>query len=479
MSTLLQAISPQLKYTGGVTLQNPHTLTLHSARAYAVIGPNGSGKTTLANIIERGWNFTTNVIRGDKSKLQIRKVEFTDIHSLTGFTGAYYQQRFESTMNDDIPTVAQLIAGKMPDELWRRLCKALHVDDILNKRINYLSSGELRKFLIINILTERPDILIIDNPYIGLDADSRSLLDTMLQHISEAGTTVVMLLCNSDELPPFVHYMVPMSRLSIGATVDVRATGIEEARRQARALFAHKPSLRQLPAWHTCGDTGFATAFALHSCNVMYGQHIILHNVSWTVAKGEKWALLGENGAGKSTLLSLVCCDNPQGYCNTITLFDRPRGTGESIWDVKRRISALSPEMHLYFSGGNRTVTEIVAGGLHDMKGLYVRPTAAQAAQAVQWLEALGIDALKDRSWRTLCGGEQRLALLARTLIRQAPLLILDEPLHGLDEANKRFVRSVIERIASRPETTLIYVTHYRNEIPSCVSQVFTLAKHR
>ena len=209
-----------------------------------------------------------------------------------------------------------------------------------------------------------------------------------------------------------------------------------------------------------------------------YEGKAISSHLSFSLHSGDYLCVVGENGSGKSTLLSLVCADNPQGYCNDITIFDHQRGSGESIWDIKRNISYISPEMHLYFRG-NRHVLEVVASGLHDVKGLYVHATDDQCRKAMQWLEVFGIAHLAERRFSTLSSGEQRLVLLARTLLKPAALLILDEPLHGLDVSIKRLARDVIEHITANPDVTLVYVTHYRGEIPPTVQHTFTLPKYR
>ena len=191
--------------------------------------------------------------------------------------------------------------------------------------------------------------------------------------------------------------------------------------------------------------------------------------MSWTIRNGECWALFGPNGSGKSTLLSLVHADNPQGYSNDITLFDRRRGSGESIWDIKRRIGYISPEMHLYFNGGGDIKT-IVAQGLNDTVGLFCQVKPQQMERAMQWLKMLHIEHLADRRFNTLSSGEQRMVLLARTFIKRPQLLILDEPLHGLDATRKRSIRAIINHLVARDKITLIYVTHYLPEVPECVT---------
>ena len=471
---LLNAVSETLQYTG-VKLRNPHTFSIEKGKIYAVVGENGSGKTTLGKIIEKGWNISTNKILGDKKSLHIKSIEFTDIHSLTGCSDSYYQQRFESTANDSIPTVGQLIDGKIDDRQWLSLCKSLSIDDVRHKRVNFLSSGELRKFLIINMLIDNPDIIIIDNPYIGLDSRSRQMFNDMIARLAENGRTIILLLCNTRDIPDFTNCVIPIQNLEIGKPINVTPQDIASLRDELKQYFSQQ-QVPVLPLNSTSSPADYVTAFELSHCNVAYGKNIILHDVSWKVSTGEKWALLGENGAGKSTLLSLVYADNPQGYRNDITLFDRKRGTGESIWDIKKRIGYISPEMHLYFNNGEDVLT-VVASGLHDNIGCFRRINDEQKAIASQWLDTFGLGHLATRYFRTLSSGEQRLVLLARTFAKRAPLLILDEPLHGLDMMKKQLVSDVIGQIMKIEGMTLVYVTHYEHEIPSAVNHIFRLAK--
>ena len=192
--------------------------------------------------------------------------------------------------------------------------------------------------------------------------------------------------------------------------------------------------------------------------------------------RGECWALAGPNGAGKSVLLSLVYADNPQAYSNDITIFDRKRGSGESIWDIKSRIGYVSPEMHLYFRHQG-TVADVVAQGLGNTLGSFGRTNASNYEAAMRWLELFHLESFADRRYSTLSTGEQRMVLIARTLIKHPDLLILDEPLHGLDAARKRSVRAVVNALVHRDSPTLIYVTHFLPEVPECVSFTKTLER--
>lgn len=420
---LLTIESPQLRYTGMLTLNVPKPLSIETGIT-AVTGPNGGGKSTLGRILERGWNIATNRITSPRGRIKVTMIEFADIHSLAGVRAGYYQQRYEATMNDDMPTVRSVIGSeRMGSDQWRLWCDRLNLADIGDKCVNFLSSGELRKLLLINQLVGMPDLLILDNPYIGLDAPSRTVLDEAFTAMDEAGQSVMLLLPDGDRIPPAATHRITVADMTVTAYANDAPDVI-----------------------------------VLRDVCVRYGSKKIIEGLNWRVRRGERWLLTGANGSGKSTLLSLIAADNPQGYNNHIELFGRRRGSGESIWDIKRRIGYISPEMHLYFNGGQSTVLSVVAHGLHDTVGEFTRLREGEAESAMEWLRKAGIEHLADRRFATLSGGEQRMALLARTLIKRPELLILDEPMHGLDDANRARVRTLTEQAARH--STLIYVTH-------------------
>jgi molybdate transport system ATP-binding protein len=201
---------------------------------------------------------------------------------------------------------------------------------------------------------------------------------------------------------------------------------------------------------------------------VRYGDHAILDRVTWTVRRGERWAVFGPNGAGKTTLLSLVCGDHPQAYANRVRLFGRQRGSGESIWEVKTNVGLVSPELHLYFTAP-LTADRVAATGFFDV--LTDRPTTRDQDDTVRDLFAeFGISGLAGRPFARLSTGEQRLVLLVRALVKRPPLLVLDEPFQGLDgEAIARARRWLDDHLA--PDQTLLFVTHYEEELPAGVTR--------
>ena len=222
---------------------------------------------------------------------------------------------------------------------------------------------------------------------------------------------------------------------------------------------------------------GVEEVVRLNKVTIRYDERVILKDLDWVVKKGEKWALTGENGSGKSTLLSLVCADNPQSYACDISLFGRKRGSGESIWEIKKRIGYVSPEIHRAYLK-NLPAIDIVASGLHDSVGLYVRPRPEEKSVCEEWMQTFGIAGLKDRSFLQLSSGEQRLVLLARAFVKNPDLLILDEPFHGLDDENRRLVKEVVENFSNQKDKTLIMVSHYPEEVPACMTHSLHLKRN-
>jgi len=324
------------------------------------------------------------------------------------------------------------------------------IDDIVS-----LSSGELRNHQIGLALQSAPRLLIIDNPFIGLDAQNRDLLVAKLQHIADQQpTNIVLVVSKKSEIPDFITRIDEMESMPTAEEYDVNA----------------------LLSTSNKETTDNDEAFTIRHATIQYGARTILRDLSWSVKKGEKWALKGCNGSGKSTLLSLICADNPQSYACDISLFGRQRGSGESIWDIKKHIGYVSPELQRAYRH-NIPCLKIVASGLKDTVGLYVKTTDAEAEQCRLWLRAFGIEALAERSFMQISSGEQRLVLLARAFVKNPDLLILDEPMHGLDDHNRLRTMQIIEAFCRQKQKTVIMVSHYEEDFPSCIDHVFRLEK--
>ncbi len=460
----------------------------------AIVGPNAGGKTRLVNILigrypllmtdpEYDFSPSTKKLVSDN----IKYITFLDAYGGDNDRTYYLQQRWNQTELDEAtPTVAEKLEAAYqstgddtPERraLQRKLYDAFQLEKLLDKRTPLLSSGELRKFKLTETLFTQPRVLIMDNPYIGLDAPTREQLTDVLQMIArDFKIQLMIVLSKSDDIPPFITHVVEVR--------DNRAfpkLTIEEYLASRKPLPDHMltDALRQeiLSLPYKADEYHTHEVVRMNKVSIRYGERTILKELDWTVLNGERWALSGKNGSGKSTLLSLVCADNPQSYACDITLFDRQRGSGETIWDIKKHIGYVSPEMHRAYKRDLPAI-QIVASGLKDSVGLYVRPKESEYGICRFWMRVFGVEHLADHTFLKLSSGEQRLVLLARAFVKDPELLILDEPLHGLDNHNRILAKDVINAFCERQNKTLIMVTHYKTEMPSCIDHAIELQRH-
>lgn len=444
-------------------LSEPANFELAAGEHIAILGPNGSGKTMLVNMLTGAHPCIGDTPRYDFSPSRkplvsdnIRYISFRDTYGTAD--GSYYlQQRWnQHDIDPETPTVGELLDRQMVisggcDEQWRQqLFRLFRLDDLLDKYIITLSSGELRKYHLALALLADPRVLIIDNPFIGLDSNARQQLSDLLAALTnERPVQIVLVVSRKSDIPAFITHVVEVSGMVVRSKTP-KIAGLEE---KAEEIIA------------------------LDHVSIRYGERTILNDLSWRVRRGQRWALLGENGSGKSTLLSLICADNPQGYACNITLFGQRRGTGESIWEIKRHIGYVSPEMHRSYRCDLPAI-HIVASGLKDSVGLYAKPSPSEYAQCRHWLDVFGIGDQADTSFLRLSSGQQRLVLLARAFVKEPDLLILDEPFHGLDDENRLRVTDIINQAMQDKRRTLIMVTHYEEELPHCVSHRLYLKRN-
>ena len=457
-------------------MAEPVTLDILRGEQVAIVGPNGAGKSRLVDIITGRYPLIGDGVRYDFSPSEhpassehIRRIAFRDSYGDADHS-YYLQQRWnQHDIDPSTPTVAELL-GTARSALGGQLNELFGLDEMADKYIISLSSGELRKFQLARALASAPRLLVLDNPFVGLDAPTRDELRQLLERlVATTDMQLILELSREDEVPDFITHVVPV------------AEGLHINPKRTLADFRAKIVATETPAGPAPTSAPAATSSArevlrMNDVSIRYGGRYILSHVTWTVHEGEHWALTGRNGSGKSTLLSLVCADNPQGYACDISLFGRQRGTGESIWDIKRHIGYVSPEMHRAYLKDLPAV-DIVASGLRDSVGLYVKPHDDERRQCLAWMRVFGIEMLADHTFLQLSSGEQRLCLLARAFVKDPELLILDEPLHGLDTRRRQMVRGIIEDYCRRPGKTLIMVTHYFDELPPCINHYLELTK--
>lgn len=457
-------------------MKEPVNFRMERGEQIALVGPNGGGKSRLVDILTGRWPLLMDEVKYDftpsDSDLVCDNIKYISFRDSYGDADGnfYYQQRWNSQDVETVPLVQDLIPDA-PDEEWKKaLFDIFSIRPMLDKYIVMLSSGELRKFQLTKALLGRPKVLILDNPFIGLDATTRDLLKELLQTlIVKTHLQVILMLSREEEIPHFITHVVRVEDLLCFAKQEYSCSAY--CRREEDGLLG---TLSEKSRKH---EADAPEIIRMNRVSIRYGERTILKDLDWVVHQGEKWALTGDNGSGKSTLLSLICADNPQSYACDIALFGRKRGTGESIWEIKKHIGYVSPEMHRAYLK-NLPSIDIVASGLHDSVGLYVRPRPEDKEVCERWMDTFGIGALKDRSFLQLSSGEQRLVLLARAFVKEPDLLILDEPLHGLDMHNRMKVKQIIGDYCNRPGKTMIMVSHYQEEFPECITHTLHLKRN-
>lgn len=476
-------------------MAQPVNLTINEGEQIAIVGENAAGKSRLVDIITGKYPLLLNEVHYDFSPSEkkmisenIKYITFRDSYGDSD-SSYYYQQRWnQHDIDENTPTAGQLLnqtceVQHTDEALRKHLFEMFQLEPLLDKYIITLSSGELRKFQLTRTLLSGPRVLIMDNPFIGLDAGTRDLLRDLLERlIKESKLLVILILSKTDNIPDFITHVLPVEDCILKEK-QTRSSYLEEQSRKVQSGLSQelKEWILNLPSKDITKEPFYpqegGEILKFNNVSIKYGTRTILNELNWTVCEGERWALKGQNGCGKSTLLSLVCADNPQSYACDIRLFGHQRGTGESIWEIKRHIGYVSPEMHRAYLKDLPAI-DIVASGLSDSVGLYTRPRPEQRAICEDWMRVFGIEQLASRTFLKLSSGEQRLCLLARAFVKDPELLILDEPLHGLDLPNRKKVKEIINTFCQRPNKTMVMVTHYEEELPPCISQHLTLKKN-
>lgn len=463
-------------------------------QSWAILAGSGTERTALIDTLLGKTTFTEGRIRrpfaeayqAEKSQkgeinsfrdliaVVSQKYEFRNKSNVQDF---YYQQRFNSSESEEAATVEEYLSQvemKVPGP-WAldKVLVLLQLQNLKNKSLIKLSNGETRRLAIAGALMKNPRLLLMDQPMTGLDIQTRQEFGQILQSIVDSGMQVIMT-TSPEEIPEAITHVGVLKNGRLVRSFQRKSfdpddlewlgDGLEKVGHKIKDLIQSQ----SLPI--------FGQLISLKNVHIQYGEKVILDQLNWEVRQGERWALKGPNGAGKSTLLSLIFGENPQAYANDITLFDRKRGSGESIWDVKRPTGFVSPELSRYFPQGQNCL-QVILSGLFDTIGLYRKPTDEQTRRAEEWLDALGLAHISHLRLNQISLEQQRFCLLARAMIKSPALLILDEAAQGMDDAQRRLFKDTVDEICEHSAVTLIYVSHYDEDIPSCVSRRIVLKK--
>ena len=439
---------------------------------WLITGANGSGKSALAAALAGEGT----VLSGTRSGVPERTalVSYEKQSELIEAERRKDDADILDVIAEGTPVAEIIDAASEDDELAQTLVDTLGLRPLMERAFRKLSTGETRKVMLIRALTSRPELLILDEPFDGLDHDSLLWLQGHLAELSRS-IPMVLVLNRFDECPDFITHVayVDEGRLQHQVRRDD-----ERAFAELHQLLHLKTSELTVPPTDPAAELPALDPnqplVRLTGATVRYESNTVFENLDWTIDANQHWQVSGPNGSGKTCLLSLITGDHPQCYVNDILVFGFQRGTGESIWQIKQYIGYVSTALQWEYRVGTG-LRNVVLSGFFDSIGLYSKSTDAQKAIADQWLALLGMSDRPNAPFNSLSYGEQRLVLIARAMVKHPPLLILDEPCLGLDDMNRQLVLALIERICHSNETTVLYVNHrLQDRIPG-IDNLLTL----
>jgi len=349
----------------------------------------------------------------------------------------------------------------------------------------------MRKALIARALVKSPKLLILDEPFDGLDETSRQSLAESINDLMTASVRVILVVHRIEEILPHITHVLFIKDGQLfrqGPKEEVLTSdhisnlygcqlSLERVNGRYRVTYeVGKPEpIHPVLAYKEKPQDVPEVMIEMKETTVQYDGRIVLDKLNWVMRRGENWAILGPNGSGKSTILRLIIGENLQGYANQVILFGRQKGTGESLWEIKKRIGAVSSELQIQYRK-KMSAYDVIGSGFYDSIGLYQYPTSEQKKIIDQWIQHLCIEDIAHESFHHLSYGQKRMILLARAMVKSPVLLIVDEPCHGLDIPNRKRILEILERIG-QTKTHLLYVTNHKEEVPDCITYVMRLQK--
>lgn len=421
---------------------------LKAQHLYEITGPNGSGKSYLARVL-CGKVFNKNNVTRQLSLTEISYTDFTADGSVFQYSSSYYQERYQSGTKLESIKVIDFLKLQQADPATVDFAQIILPAKLLDREMIELSSGETRKVLIAKTLLKPAQIYILDNPFTGLDAQSTADLSNFLRHFHERSGCCLLILTIKQ------HF---------AQDTAVECIHLEPFTSRSGAI----PDPKKLPQFDSPAAP-FERVFDIRQGQIQAGGKELLHEVNWCILKGEKWLLQGPNGSGKTTLTSLMYADNPSAYAQDLIIFDKKRGSGESIWQIKARIGFVSPEIQNYWPQSAK-VLDVVQSGLSGTQ-ILVRPIkAAEKIHLEALLAALGLAVFAQTPLGQLSSGEKKLVMIARALALNPPVLILDEPFQGLDTERTSLVQALFKQLAGA-ERTILQIAHEQSEVLECIQK--------
>ena len=494
------------------------TWEMNTAEAWLVTGSNGGGKADFLNALsdacgmrfvpngvvgsasaEKSTAFYANVFEGSVEVVSLERAariiqeerendesEYIEGGVDIGRTGRVF---IAEGIVGNIKKGAALPEVALQLDAYPEI-KLCGVQNILDRGLKYMSTGEIRRTLLARALVSKKRLLILSDPFAGLDSESRSILLEFFNTVSEKQLSdgkedspfprIILGMERYVEIPKAITNVIEFSggkvsfcgkRAEFEQFLERRKTALSEQKEQERREFAASVKKISAEVDHIMGvekNSLPETLVEMNDVNVSWGEHRVLRHLNWSLKQGEHWLIQGPNGSGKTTFLELITGDNGQVFCNDVRLFGKRRGSGETVWDIKHRLGIVSYRLHVEYRMVGSSLLEVIVSGFHDSIGLYQTPSDIEIDAAKKWLLLGGFAGREHESFSHLSYGEQRAVLILRAAVKCPPILILDEPCHGLDEDFRQKILDLLEIIAESGTTTLLHVTHEMSEALKC-----------
>lgn len=449
---------------------------VHKGECWWVCGDNGTGKTTLFEELaghqrlSAGEMVLPSGITPEDfiSSVALVHRDFSLFHYFTK-SATFYQQRYFSSGIEETPLVTDFIESEtgIPQQKIQSAAKEFGLDALLQKRILSLSTGEGRRIILLMLWLTDKRLICLDDPYAGLDPGGKQLVNNALGMLLKKEVTI--LISGVDTLPPDIagHVLYIKDK-------HIAYAGVVQNFKETVSSAIKRINIRN----HVSEgyNYSFSVAAEMKNITIKYDKEIVQQDFSWKISRGEKWMLTGPNGSGKSTLMSLIYGDNPMAYAYELVVFDRVRGSGETIWDIKQPMGYFSSELQQFFPR-SMTVNEAILTGFSNHLLVRKDLTPGHYSQADELIEAALLTDLKNTPLYKLSFSKCRLALVCRALVKHPPVVILDEPCQGLDRTSTQIVNRLVDLVCGDELKTLIYVTHQTSDVPAVINNHLSLRK--
>jgi molybdate transport system ATP-binding protein len=491
---------------------------MKTGEAWLITGSNGGGKAAFVKALSGMYNFVPNISNvgenetGLYSSVFEKSVEVVSLERAAtiieeerindesdyieggvdiGRTGRVFLcealENVKVKKNAPLPEIAHKLEG-FPQV---KLCG---IDKILDRGLKYMSTGEIRRTLLCRALLANKKLLVLSDPFAGLDAESRKILLEFFNTITTkqlnetddnlASPRIVLCMERFHEIPDAINKVLEFqngevsfcgNRSEYEKILEERKSSGKEDREEAKAAFEKEVSTTEKTPSNVDEKIPL---IEMNHINVGWDEHKVLIDLTWALYKGEHYLIRGPNGSGKTTLLELITGDNGQVFCNDVRLFGKKRGTGETIWDIKKQLGIVSYRLHVeYRMVSSTTLRDVIISGYRDSIGLYEVAGDVEKASAMRWLALGGFKGRENESFGSLSYGEQRAILILRAAVKNPAILILDEPCHGLDEQFRQKILDLLEVVAESGTTTLLHVTHDPTEVLPAEKHILELYK--